>query len=259
MNKLFDITNKVVFITGAAGGLGAQMLEGYAESGCKLAFCDLRQEAVDERVKILKEAYPNIEVLGLQCNVTKEEEVKNTVEKIIAKYGKIDILVNNAGIALVGTVDTYKYEDWRKLMDVNVDAIYLVSKYVIPGMKEQKWGRIINLASIEAITGTKSDRASRHAYNTSKGAVRGLTVAMACTYAKYNICVNCIGPGFFDTNMTKELMAHPSFQTMYNMWCPMGRLGRPGELNGTVLYLSSEACDYVTGQYIVIDGGYTLV
>jgi gluconate 5-dehydrogenase len=145
-------------------------------------------------------------------------------------------------------------------MDVNVKGLFLVSKYVVPYMKEQNYGRIVNVSSVNALIGDKSPMLVRHAYNTSKAAVRGLTLGMSTSLAQYGIIVNAIGPGLFESEMTENtLFKAEEFLKMYNYQNPVGRPGKRGELNGTILYLSSEACSYVVGQYIVVDGGASLV
>ena len=135
-----------------------------------------------------------------------------------------------------------------------------MSKYVVPHMIEQKYGKIVNISSVNAVLGDKDDMFISHAYNASKAAVRGLTLGMACSYGKYNITVNAIGPALFESEMTKDsLFKSQEFLNSYMAVCPMGRPSRKGELNGTVLYLSSDASSYVTGQYITVTGGLELV
>ena len=144
-------------------------------------------------------------------------------------------------------------------MDINVKGIFLMCKYVIPQMKEQKYGRIINVASVNAIVADKPMTLVRHVYNASKAAVLGLTKGMAATYAQNGITVNAVGPGLFESEMTADtLFKHESFMQMYNSLCPASRPGRRGELNGPVLFLSSDACSYTTGQFIVVDGGFSI-
>ena len=255
---LFDLTGKVAVVTGASSGLGADAARAYAEAGADVAVLARRAEKL-EGVKA------DIEKLGrraiaVPCDVTNEQSVKEAIETVLKEFGHIDILLNNAGVAVRGGVDTLSVEDWDKSFNTNVRGAFLASKYVVPGMKEQKYGKIINIASVNAVIADKNDVFIRHSYNASKAAVLGLTKGMACSYARYNITVNAIGPALFETEMTaNSLFKSEQFLAGYNMLNPAGRPGRKGELNGTVLYLSSDASSYVQGQFIIVDGGGALV
>ena len=255
---LFDLTGKVAVVTGASSGLGADAARAYAEAGADVAVLARRAEKL-EGVKA------DIEKLGrraiaVPCDVTNEQSVKEAIETVLKEFGHIDILLNNAGVAVRGGVDTLSVEDWDKSFNTNVRGAFLASKYVVPGMKEQKYGKIINIASVNAVIADKNDVFIHHSYNASKAAVLGLTKGMACSYARYNITVNAIGPALFETEMTaNSLFKSEQFLAGYNMLNPAGRPGRKGELNGTVLYLSSDASSYVQGQFIIVDGGGALV
>ncbi len=175
-------------------------------------------------------------------------------------FGHIDILLNNAGVAVRGGVDSMSVEDWDISFDTNVKGIFLASKYVLPQIKERVYGKIINIASVNAVVADKLDVFIRHSYNSSKAAVVGLTRGMAASYAQYGITVNAIGPALFESEMTSEtLFKSEKFLNQYNTLNPAGRPGIKGELNGTVLYLSSDSSSYVQGQFIIVDGGGALV
>lgn len=256
--NLFDLTGKVAVVTGASSGLGAQAALCYAEAGADVAILARRVEKLEEvKENILKTGR---RVLAVECDVTDEESVKRAVNKVLEEFGHIDILLNNAGVAVRGGVDSLSVEDWDKSFNTNVKGMFLMSKYVVPGMIMQQYGKIVNVASVNAIIGDKSDMFIRHSYNASKAAVVGLTKGMACSYAKHGITVNAIGPGLFETGMTENtLFKSEEFLNGYNMLNPSNRPGRKGEVNGTVLYLSSDASSYIQGQFIVIDGGGSLV
>lgn len=256
--NLFDLTGKVAVVTGASSGLGAQAALCYAEAGADVAILARRVEKLEEvKENILKTGR---RVLAVECDVTDEESVKKAVNKVLEEFGHIDILLNNAGVAVRGGVDSLSVEDWDKSFNTNVKGMFLMSKYVVPGMIMQQYGKIVNVASVNAIVGDKSDMFIRHSYNASKAAVVGLTKGMACSYAKHGITVNAIGPGLFETGMTENtLFKSEEFLNGYNMLNPSNRPGRKGEVNGTVLYLSSDASSYIQGQFIVIDGGGSLV
>lgn len=258
MKNLFDLKGKVAIVTGASSGLGADAAKAYAEAGASVALLARRTEKLE---KIAGELRSNgSDVIAVRCDITNEEDVKNAVKTVHDKMGHIDILLNNAGIALPGAVHELTTEQWDKVLDTNLRGIFLMCKYVVPYMMEQKYGKIVNLSSVNAIIGDKVPILSRHSYNASKAGVRGLTIGMAASYGIYNITVNCIGPGLFASEMTENtLFANEQFMNAYNTMNPMGRPGARGELNGTILYLSSDASSYTTGQYIVVDGGGSIV
>lgn len=198
--------------------------------------------------------------LPVQCDVTNEEDVQKAISEVIDNFGQIDILLNNAGIAVHGGVNTMTVEDWDLSMNTNVKSMFLMSKYVVPHMIEKHYGKIVNISSVDAMLADKDDRFIRHGYNASKAAILGLTHGMACSYGKHNITVNAIGPGLFKTEMTEDsLFQSESFLQGYTNQCPLDRIAYEDELNGTILYLSSDASSYVTGQFIIVDGGITLV
>ena len=256
--NLFDFTGKVACVTGASSGLGADAAVAYAQHGASVALLARRKAKLDEVVK--KITAEGGKAIAVQCDVSDEASVKAAVEEVLAEFGKIDILLNNAGIAAGGSVETLTTEEWDKSMDINVKGIFLMSKYVVPHMKEQKFGRIVNIASVNAVLADKSPSLVRHVYNTSKSAVLGLTKGMAASYAADNITVNAIGPGLFESEMTEgTLFKHAEFMNMYNALCPASRPGAKGELNPAVLFFSAEANGYVTGQFILVDGGFALV
>ncbi len=258
MDNLFDLTGKVAVVTGASSGLGADAALAYAKAGADVVLLARRVEKLNE-VKAEIEKIGR-KVIAMSCDVTKEESVKEAMEAAFNTFGHIDILLNNAGIAVGGGVHTMSEEDWDKSFNTNVKGIFFASKYVVPHMKEQGYGKIVNIASVNAVIADKSDVFIRHSYNASKSAVVGLTTGMACSYAQYGITVNAIGPALFETEMTEgTLFKSEQFLQGYNASNPAGRPGKRGELNGTVLYLSSDASSYVQGQFILVDGGGTLV
>jgi len=255
---MFDLKGKIAVITGASSGLGKDAAVAYAKAGANVCLLARRIEKLEEVSKEIKEL--GVESIAVKCDVTKEEEVKLAIETVINKFGRIDILLNNAGIAVRGGVETLTEEDWNKSMDTNVKGIYLACKYVVPGMKAQNYGKIINISSINALLADKNDVFIRHSYNASKAAVIGLSRGMAASYAQYGITVNAICPGLFESEMTEgTLFKSDQFLGSYNATCPASRPAKKGELNGTIIYFSSDASSYVTGQHIVVDGGLSIV
>ncbi len=255
---MFDLAGKVAVVTGASSGLGADSARAYAKSGANVALLARRKDRLDELAAELSDM--GVKAFPVQCDVTDETQVKNAIASVIKEFGRIDILLNNAGAAVRGGVHTLTEEEWDKSMNINVKGMFLVSKYVIPHMMEQKYGKVVNISSVNARVADKLDVFIRHGYNASKSAVLGLSLGMAASYGKYNITVNSIGPGLFESEMTKDtLFKSEEFLKGYSAHCPMDRPGKRGELTGTVLYLSSDASSYVTGQYIIVDGGTSLV
>lgn len=258
MEKFFDLTGRVAVVTGASSGLGADAALAYAKAGADVALLARRIEKLNEvKAEIEKTGR---KAIAVGCDVTNEASVKIAIQSVLDTFGHVDILLNNAGVAVRGGVDSMSMEDWDKSFDTNVKGIFLASKYVIPQMKERCYGKIINIASVNAVVADKFDVFIRHSYNSSKAAVVGLTRGMAASYAKYGITVNAIGPALFESEMTSEtLFKSENFLNQYNTLNPSGRPGRKGELNGTVLYLSSDSSSYVQGQFIIVDGGGALV
>lgn len=256
--KLFDLSGKVAFVTGASSGLGRDAALAYAEYGADLVLLARRMEKLEEvSAEVQKHG---VKALPISCDVTQEEQVKAAVQKAVDKFGKIDILLNNAGTATRGSVHELALEDWNRVLSTNLTSLFLVSKYVVPHMIKQKYGKVINIASINAVIADKTPELARHAYNATKAGVRGLTTGMAANYGAHNITVNSIGPGLFRSEMTeKGLFKHQGFLDYYNNSTPMGRPGKQGELNGTIIFLSSDASSYVTAQHIIVDGGFSVV
>jgi NAD(P)-dependent dehydrogenase (short-subunit alcohol dehydrogenase family) len=258
MNEYFDLSGKVAVVTGASSGLGADAAVAYAEAGADVALLARRIEKLNEVKSVIEKL--GRKVIAVGCDVSSEESVKTAIQTVLDTFGHIDIVLNDAGIAQGGGVEDLSVEDWDRSFDTNVKGIYLTSKYVIPQMKERGYGKIVNIASVNAVIADKIETFTRHAYNASKSAVLGLTKGMACTYAKYGITVNAIGPALFESEMTAgTLFKSEQFLAGYNQLNPSGRPGKKGELNGTILYLSSDASSYVQGQFIIVDGGGALV
>ncbi|MDR0420311.1 MAG: SDR family oxidoreductase [Prevotellaceae bacterium] len=255
---MVNLKGKTAVVTGASSGLGADAARAYAQAGANVAILARRREKLDDLAKELSSL--GIDVFAASCDVTVEEQVKSAIEQTVSKFGNIDILLNNAGVAVRGGVHQLSSEDWDKSFNTNVKGIFLMSKYVVPHMMKQNYGKIVNVSSINAHVADKQDAFIRHSYNSSKAAVIGLTLGMACSYGKYNITVNTVCPGLFESEMTENsLFKSTEFLDFYNATCPMGRPGRRGEVSGTILYLSSDLSSYVTGQYIIVDGGMTLI
>jgi NAD(P)-dependent dehydrogenase (short-subunit alcohol dehydrogenase family) len=250
--KLFDLTNKTAIVTGGSKGLGLAMAEGLASAGANLVIISRNQkEAQAAAEKIITEY--KTKAIAISATVTSEEEMQKAVATTIKEFGSIDILINNAGINIRGPIDELSYEDFKKVQQTNVDGTWLPSKAVVPHMKKQKSGRIINLASTLGVVGL----ANRTPYATSKGAVVLLTRALALELAPFNITVNAICPGPFLTDMNIPIKDDENTKKFIVGAVALERWGELQEIQGAALYLASAASSYTTGSLITVDGGWT--
>jgi NAD(P)-dependent dehydrogenase (short-subunit alcohol dehydrogenase family) len=250
--KLFDLTNKTAIITGGSKGLGLAMAEGLASAGANLVIISRNEkEGMAAAEKIVKEY--KTKAIAISATVTSEEEMQKAVATTIKEFGSIDILINNAGINIRGPIDELSYEDFKKVQQTNVDGTWLPSKAVVPHMKKQKSGRIINLASTLGVVGL----ANRTPYATSKGAVVQMTRALALELAPFNITVNAICPGPFLTDMNIPIKDDENTKKFIVGAVALERWGELKEIQGAALYLACASSSYTTGSLITVDGGWT--
>ena len=254
MKDLFSLKGKVALITGASSGLGVQFAKAYAKQGADLVILARRYDRLETLAKEIEEE-TGVRCLPIKCDVSVESEVKAAVAKAVEVFGKIDILVNNAGVGAGTPAEQLSMDEWKHVVDVNLNSVFLMSKEVGQIMIKNKYGRIINVASMYGVVANNAIPASP--YHASKAGVVNLTRALACEWAKYNITVNAIGPGFFMTEMTEEALKDEAFLQYIKYTTPMGRYGESGELDGLAIYLASDASSYTTGQIICVDGGTT--
>lgn len=250
--KLFDLTNKTAIVTGGSKGLGLAMAEGLASAGANLVIISRNQKEGQAAAKKITREYKT-KAIAISATVTSEEEIQKAVATTIKEYGAIDILINNAGINIRGPIDELSYEDFKKVQQTNVDGTWLPSKAVVPHMKKQKSGRIINLASTLGVVGL----ANRTPYATSKGAVVQMTRALALELAPFNINVNAICPGPFLTDMNIPIKDDENTKKFIVGAVALERWGELQEIQGAALYLASAASSYTTGSLITVDGGWT--
>ncbi|KAG9392239.1 Glucose/ribitol dehydrogenase [Carpediemonas membranifera] len=253
---MFRFDNRVVAITGASSGLGAQMADAFAQQGASLVLMARRVEKCEALAKILKEKY-NAESLCIKCDVTSTESVNAAAKSAEEKFGNVDILINNAGASKNGGCLDMTDEDWDFTIDVDLKSVFLVTRAFGNIMKKNNYGRIINIASIYGLVGNKILEAPT--YHASKGGVINFTRAVAAELAKYNITCNAICPGFFTTELTESFMETELFDNYCKASVPMLRWGKEGEINPGAIFLASEEASYVTGIALPIDGGYTAV
>ena len=247
--ELFDLSARVALVTGSSRGLGLILARGLAQSGATVVLNGRNTETLDLAVNTLREE--GFSVAGYPFDVVNRERVEEQVSRIETEVGPIDILVNNAGIQSRAPTAEMEESEWRRVLDINLTGVFLATQPVARGMIRRKRGKIINICSLLSEVG----RPTIAPYTAAKGGVKMLTRTMAVEWAKYNIQVNGIGPGYFATEMNTALINDPQFDRWIKNRTPAGRWGRPEELIGTAVFLASEASSFLTGQIIYVDGG----
>ena len=251
----FSLKGKVAWVTGASYGIGFAIASAYAQAGARIAFNDINQDLVDKGLASYREA--GIEAKGYVCDVTDEQQVVRTNSQISADLGPVDILVNNAGIIRRVAMTEMSVEDWRKVVDIDLTAPFIVSKAVIPSMIERGGGKIINICSMMSELG----RETVSAYAAAKGGLKMLTRNICSEYGKYNIQCNGIGPGYIATVQTAPLRERQSdgsrhpFDSFIIAKTPAERWGTTEDLTGPAVFLASKASDFVNGHVLYVDGG----
>ena len=248
MKNYFDVAGKYAVVTGASSGLGRQFALCLAEQGCNVAIAARRVERLEE-VKKEVEAY-GVKCLVLPCDVTDTEQIRNSVDKVVKEFGRIDILINNAAASFATPVVETTDDQWYNVMKTNVDGVFFFAREVGKVMIAQNYGKIINIASMNAFFGGTTVPA----YTAAKGAVAMLTKSLASDCADHNICCNAIAPGYMDTEMCANMTQERKDECTKRI--PAARWGLPDDLKGPVLFLASDASDYLNGAVIPVDGGF---
>ena len=253
---MFDLKGKVVVITGASSGLGKQMSYAFANQGADLVLIARNKIKLEEVEKDIKKNY-DVNVISMKCDVTKTDEIKDTVKVTKKFYGKVDVLINCAGASKNNDVLNMTDNEWDFTINTDLTSVFKVTRAFANLMIENKSGRIINISSMYGLVG--NTEIPTIAYHSSKGGVINFTRAAAAELAQYNITVNCVCPGYFNTELTKDVLKTKKFQNFAKTHVPMKRYGKEGELNGIMIFLSSDEASYITGAIIPVDGGYTCV
>ncbi len=245
---------KVALVTGTATGIGRATAALFAASGARVVLADVRAPELERAVSAVRAA--GGEVAGVVGDLARPDDCAAVVEAAVRAFGRLDVLFNNAGVGTMvvgGTVETIDVERWDLAQDVNVRAMYLVSRAAIPHLRTAGGGAIVNTSSVSALRGSRSR--PTHAYAASKGAVLALTRSMASTYAADRIRVNAICPGFIRTRLTADVIDGVERDTAAGRGIPLGRGGGPGDVARCALFLASDASSWITGVEIVVDGG----
>ncbi|MCC3358026.1 3-hydroxybutyrate dehydrogenase [Bacillus sp. REN16] len=255
------VTNQVILITGAARGIGFEIGKSFAENGGRVVLTDMDEAGVKNAAFKLQQS--GYEAIGLKCNVTNENEIIDVIHQTVSTYGKIDCLINNAGLQHVSPIEDFPKEKYELLLSVMLTAPFITIKHVFPIMKQQKFGRIINMASINGLIGF----AGKAAYNSAKHGVIGLTKVAALEGAEHGITVNAVCPGYVDTPLVRNQLADLAktrnvglekvLEEVIYPLVPQKRLLAVDEIANYALFLASEHAKGITGQACVIDGGYT--
>lgn len=253
MSQKGNLDGKVALVTGSARGIGYSIACGLAEAGANVAVADLNREGARQSAEIISQNYQP--AIGVGVNTADSQQVQNMMEEVAGTFGKIDILVNNAGIVVrKPAVETTEVE-WDEILDINLKGPFLCSKAVYPHFCAQGGGKIVNIVSAQ-VGVVEPNRA---AYIASKTGLLGLTRAMAVELAKDNIRVNAVGPGWTKTEINRQALDGDDNLLQYiHSKMPLARMADPHEIAGLVVYLVSDQADYITGQVIYIDGGWTV-
>jgi len=245
---MFDLTGKSALVTGASGGIGADIARSLHAAGATVGLSGTRTAPLEELAAELGDR-----AHVLPCNLSNPEEVETLVKRAVEAMGSLDILVNNAGITKDGLVMRMSDEDWQSVIDVNLTATFRLCRAAIRGMMKARWGRIVNISSVVGQTGN----AGQVNYAASKAGMVGLSKSLAAEVASRGITVNCVAPGFIETAMTDKLNDQQRAGILTAV--PAGRMGTPAEIAAAVLYLASPEAGYVTGATLHVNGGMAMV
>ena len=253
---MFDLSGKNAVVTGASSGLGIQMATAFAKQAADLVILARRFERLEELANKLTAEY-GVRVLPIKCDVTNSDEIDAAAAKAEAEFGRIDILLNCAGAAKNNGVLDMTDEEWDFTIAADETSVFKMTRAFAKIMQKNNYGRIINIASMYGLVG--NTQLFSTAYHASKGAVVNFTRAVAAELATEGITCNAICPGYFETELTKDVLATPDFQEFAKSHVPMQRYGKPGELDAAAVFLASDEARYVTGVILPVDGGFTCI
>ena len=240
---MINFNNKKILITGATGGIGNALVKKFSLLGGNVLATGTKNEKLD----LLKKDFPKI--ITLNFDISKHDKVEEFIENVFSQLNGIDILINNAGINMGNLSLRMKNEEWKKVIDINLGSTFLLCKYGIKKMLKNKYGRVINITSIVGHTGNLG----QSNYAASKAGIIGMTKSLAIEYAKKNITLNCVSPGFIQTKMTDNIA--DNIKEVLTSKIPMAKLGTGDDVANTVAFLSSDAASYITGETVHVNGG----
>ena len=240
---MIDFKNKKILITGATGGIGKALVKKFTSLEGNVLATGTKNEKLD----LLKKEFPEINIL--KFDISEHSKIEEFIENVNSQLTSLDVVVNNAGITLDNLSLRMKDEEWQKVIDINLTSTFLLCKYAIKKMLKNKYGRIVNIASIVGHTGN----IGQANYAASKSGMIGMTKSLAIEYAKKNITLNCVSPGFIQSNMTDKILE--SIKAVLTSKIPMSKLGTGEDVANTVAFLSSDAASYITGETIHVNGG----
>lgn len=256
IQQLFDLKGKTALVTGGSRGLGLQLAHALGEAGAKIMLTSRKAADLEEAAADLQAA--GIDARWIAADASKEEDIRRMADETLQRMGDVHILVNNAGAAWGAPAEDHPVEAWDKLMNLNVRGYFILSQHLAKAcMIRNRYGRIVNIASIAGLGGNPPEMQTL-AYNTSKGAVINFTRALGAEWGKYNITVNAICPGFFPSRMTKGTLERLGQDRLADH-APLRRLGDDEDLKGTALLFASEAGKHITGQWLAVDGGTSII
>lgn len=248
------LDGKAIYVTGGASGIGKSVATALAEAGADVAIVDVNLEGAEAVAKEIAEATGS-KTIAIRCDVTNQDDVEAMVAKVVDTYGKLDACFNNAGICLNVPAEEMTFEQWNKVININLNGVFLCATAAGRVMLKQGYGSIINTASMSGhIVNVPQPQC---AYNASKAGVSMLTKSLAIEWAKKGVRVNCISPGYIGTDLTLNSEALKPLIEKWNAMAPMGRLGRPEELQSIVVYLAGDTSSFTTGSDIIVDGAFT--
>jgi len=251
---MFELKNKVALVTGARRGIGQGIALALARAGARVVVTDVDQKECQAVVEEIEQM--GSRGLALQVDVTKKEEIEEAVKETVKKFGRLDILVNNAGICSpIKPLVELTEDEWDRLIDINLKGYFLCAQAVVREMAKQKWGRIVNIASV-ASGGQGFGSPNISHYVASKGGVIGLTESWAVEFAPLGINVNAICPGMIETPMIDPFISDPRAKESFLARVPKHRLGQPADIGAAAVFLASEEAEYITGATLVVDGGW---
>ncbi|EKG12348.1 Short-chain dehydrogenase/reductase SDR [Macrophomina phaseolina MS6] len=258
----FSLEGKTCVVTGSSQGLGQQIMAAFACSGAKGAVVDLSIDSAKQSVEFIntevkKSNLPPAELRGYECDTSDEAAVKKTFDQIVKDFGKVHVVVTNAGITGGAPAEDYPFDEWKKMLEVNVNGTFLFARAAAKHMIQEKVGG--SIVMISSMSGSIVNRPQKQsAYNTSKAATAQMMKSFAVEWAPHGIRVNCISPGYIQTTANEGEEMKKLSKEWIN-YIPMGRIARPEEFRGTAVYMASDASSYLTGAELIVDGGYTVL